>query len=121
MQMSLGYLGKSEVVPEGERWSMRFSPNLSRPKVSFDGGLRHPLRFREAISALHDVVVGDLKHKPKDRAAYQQWKLDEAKREAGMREQLFRDLKVRESICAHGENDVQAVSCEQPVQHLLFQ
>lgn len=96
MQMSLGYLGKSEVVPEGERWSMRFSPNLSRPKVSFDGDLRHPLRFREAISALHDVVVGDLKHKPKDRAAYQQWKLDEAKREAGMREQLFRDLKQAE-------------------------
>ncbi len=96
MQMSLGYLGQSEVLPDGESWSMRFSPNLSRPRVSFDGGLRHPLRFREAISALHDVVVGDLKHKPKDRAAYQQWKLEEAKREAGMREQLFRDLKQAE-------------------------
>src|SRR5262249_23944062 len=40
-------------------------------RVSFVGDLRYPLRFREAVSALHAVVVSDLKFKPKDRSAYQ--------------------------------------------------
>ena len=32
------------------------------------------MAFREAISALHDVVVSDLRYKPKDRTEYKEWR-----------------------------------------------
>jgi hypothetical protein len=53
--------------------------------VSFVGTLRHPLRFRDAISALHDVVISDLRFKPRDKSSYEQWKKDEMAREAAIR------------------------------------
>lgn len=57
-----------------------FAPNLEREPVAFDAPLRDPLRFREAISALHDVVISDLRYKPRDKAAYEEWKQTEAQR-----------------------------------------
>ena len=49
--LDLRYLGQSG-VRDG---ALAFAPNLARPPVFFDGELRHPLRFREAMSALHDI------------------------------------------------------------------
>ena len=40
--------------------------------------LLHPLRFREAISALHDVVINDLRFKPRDKTAYEEWNKQQA-------------------------------------------
>ena len=54
------------------------APNLTREKVSFDAPLLQPLRFREAISALHDVVINDLRYKPRDKTAYEEWKKQQA-------------------------------------------
>ncbi len=49
---------------------------------AFNAPLTHPLRFREAISALHDIVVSDLRFKPRDKQAYEEWKARERERSA---------------------------------------
>ena len=53
---------------------MSFSPDTKRPPTYFIGELRQNVAFREAISALHDVVVSDLQFKPKDKTAYKEWR-----------------------------------------------
>lgn len=92
MQVTLGYLGTSG-LSDG---ALRFSPNLSRPPVFFDAELKKPLRYREAMSALHDVVVGDLVFRKKDRSAYEAWKKAEAEAIAQRNQQLYRDAKAAE-------------------------
>jgi hypothetical protein len=52
---------------------MQFSPDLNRSPTFFRGELSQGVAFREAISALHDVVVSDLRYKPKDRTEYLAW------------------------------------------------
>src|SRR5579859_7465044 len=37
------------------------------------------------MSALHDVVISDLRFKPRDKSAYEQWKKDEQKRSTTVR------------------------------------
>ncbi len=71
--LSLSYLLRSEVVATGDGATVSLSPNLARERVSFDGQVRDPIRFREAMSALHEVVVGDHRRPKKDRTAYLQW------------------------------------------------
>ena len=72
MIVNLAYLGRSRVRSVGRTSSLNFVPNLTREAVSFDAELKLPLRFREAISALHDVVISDLRFKPRDKSAYEQ-------------------------------------------------
>ena len=80
MRISLAYLGRSQMVESsaGNGRTLSMMPNLAREKVSFDAPLLHPLRFREAMSALHDVVINDLRFKPRDKSAYEQWKKQQA-------------------------------------------
>ncbi|WP_343680293.1 SWIM zinc finger family protein [Chryseobacterium arthrosphaerae] len=58
---------------------MSFSPDLQRDPTFFVGKLNKKIPFREAISALHDVVVSDLRFKPKDRAEYKEWVAEQEK------------------------------------------
>jgi hypothetical protein len=81
MQLSVAYRGRSNVVQTAVGVAVSLAPNLRRDRVSFVGALKHPLRFREAMSALHDVVISDLRFKPKDKAGYEEWKKQEAERE----------------------------------------
>lgn len=67
------YRGSSAVVSTADRTSMSFAPDVSREPTFFTGRLRQRIEFREAISALHDVVVSDLRFKPKDKTAYKEW------------------------------------------------
>jgi len=85
MNFAFRYLGQSGLVAGSSGFSLSFAPNLARERVHFDGELVDPLRFREAVSALHDVVVGDLKFKKKDRSAWQAWKAAEVQREESIR------------------------------------
>jgi hypothetical protein len=85
MNLTMTYFGRSELLNGGARQTLRFAPNLSRDPVAFDGGLRHPLRFREAISALHDVVISDLRFKARNKTAYEEWKKQEQERLATLR------------------------------------
>lgn len=52
---------------------MSFAPDTLRESAWFVGKLHKKLAFREAISALHDVVISDLRFKPKDKTAYKEW------------------------------------------------
>ena len=88
MRMDLKYLGRSGVTAQSWGMAMRFAPNLARPKVFYDAEVKHPLRFREAISALHEVVVGDLRFKKRDKAAYEQWRAEQDRLEAELRAQI---------------------------------
>lgn len=90
MIQSFVYAGSSAVVRRGDARLIRFAPNLAREPVAFDADLAHPLRFREAISALHDVVVSDLRFVKKDKTAYQEWKKQQAEREAVLRREALR-------------------------------
>jgi hypothetical protein len=91
MKIDFHYLGRSEVSSAGASgMSIKFAPNLARPKVFYDAELKDPLRFREAISALHDIVVGDLTFKRKDKAAYLEWKRQEDERQKAKEADLYK-------------------------------
>jgi len=85
MQVTLAYHRRSAVVAQPRSLAIALAPNLRRDRVSFEGALRQPLRFREAISALHDVVVSDLRYKPKDKTAYEAFRAEQKKREDAIR------------------------------------
>jgi hypothetical protein len=93
MRVSFAYLGRSRMIESSARNGQTLSmmPNLAREKVSFDAALLHPLRFREAMSALHDVVINDLRFKPRDKTDYVKWKEQQtAVRQAMYRRELER-------------------------------
>ena len=85
MQLSVAYRGRSNVAQTAVGLAVSLAPNLRRDRVAYVGALKHPLRFREAMSALHDVVISDLRFKPKDKTAYEAWKKEEAARERRIR------------------------------------
>jgi hypothetical protein len=74
MEFSYAYGGDSTVSNGVRRTAMSFSPDTLRRPTFFRGNLRKALAFREAISALHDVVVSDLRWVPKDRTEYLRWR-----------------------------------------------
>jgi hypothetical protein len=67
------YKGSTAVANAGERTDMSFAPDTNRQPTYFAGQLSKTIEFREAISALHDVVVSDLRYQPKDKTAYKEW------------------------------------------------
>ncbi len=67
------YKGSTAVANVGERTELSFAPDTNREPTYFSGQLSKSLEFREAISALHDVVVSDLRYQPKDKTAYKEW------------------------------------------------
>lgn len=91
MIQSFVYSGSSGVVERGGTRSLRLAPNLAREPVAFDAELAHPLRFREAISALHDVVICDLRFVKRDKTAYEQWKKQQGQRDAVVRREALRE------------------------------
>jgi len=87
--VKLGYLGESSVDLGPYRSTLSFRPNLCREPVWFDGELADPLRFREAMSALHEVVVSDLRFEKKDRSGYRAYLERKKQDEAQLRQQLL--------------------------------
>ncbi|MET0400941.1 MAG: SWIM zinc finger family protein [Cystobacter sp.] len=73
MHFEYSYRGSTAVSNLGDRTELSFSPDVTRPPTYFSGRLRQNVAFREAISALHDVVVSDLRFKPQDKTAYKAW------------------------------------------------
>ncbi|MBP0033041.1 MAG: SWIM zinc finger family protein [Roseofilum sp. Belize BBD 4] len=73
MEFAYSYHGSTAVNNQGNNTQMSFSPDTKRPPTYFIGELRKSVAFREAISALHDVVVSDLRYQPKDNEAYKEW------------------------------------------------
>lgn len=73
MQFDYSYLGNTNIDNGANQTGMSFVPDASRPPAFFVGELHKKLAFREAMSALHKVVVSDLRIKPKDRTEYLAW------------------------------------------------
>jgi hypothetical protein len=93
MNFTVAYKGRSGVSQANGGMGLSFAPNLRRDRVSFVGDLRDPLRFREAVSALHAVVVSDLKYRPKDRSAYQAYLKRVQEREQSIRQLAYKTTK----------------------------
>ena len=85
MFLALAYLGRSSIVRSPSGLAVSLAPNLRRDRVSYTGFLRQPIRFREAVSALHDIVINDLRYQPKDRTAYREYLAEQQKRETAIR------------------------------------
>lgn len=96
MILELLYSARSEVRERRSGLELSFSPNLARPEVAYDGEVLQPLRFREAISALHEVVVGDLRFAKRDKSAYEAWKVQRSQDESAVRKAFFDQAKRRE-------------------------
>lgn len=73
MEFDFRYYGKSSVQAGVSATEMNFAPDTLREPAFFVGDLAHHIPFREGMSALHDVVVGDLRYKPKNREEYYAW------------------------------------------------
>ena len=95
----MNYAGRSQLklLSGGER-ILDLAPNLARDKVEFNASVADPIRFREAISTLHDVVINDLTFTPRDKTGYEDWKKQQVARESALRKQA-RDSS---SIASHG-------------------
>src|SRR5204863_3360732 len=93
MNFTVAYKGRSGLASTANGTALSFAPNLRRDRVSFVGDLRDPLRFRDAVSALHAVVVSDLKFRPKDRSAYQAYLKRGQEREQAIRRIAYKQAK----------------------------
>jgi hypothetical protein len=85
MDLLVSYQGRSSIRSSTHGVAVSLAPNLRRDRVSFGGTLLQPLRFREAVSALHDVVVSDLRYKPKDHSDYQAYLAQQKARDDALR------------------------------------
>ena len=73
------YSNSTSVSNTSNGTAMSFAPDTLREPTFFVGKLNKKIAFREAISALHDVVVSDLRYKPKDRTEYLAWAAEQEK------------------------------------------
>ncbi|NOQ73175.1 MAG: SWIM zinc finger family protein [Crocinitomix sp.] len=73
MEFNYKYGGASSVKNSSSATAVKFSPDVLREPTFFVGVLDKKIPFREAISALHDVVVADFNFKPKDNTEYLAW------------------------------------------------
>ncbi|PCH76031.1 MAG: hypothetical protein COB98_07380 [Flavobacteriaceae bacterium] len=73
MQFNYKYGGTSSVKNGIGSTAVNFAPDLLRDPTFFVGTLDKKISFREAISALHHVVLADFNFQPKDNTAYLAW------------------------------------------------
>jgi hypothetical protein len=85
MNLTLAYRGRSAILSRPGGLAVSLAPNLRRDRVAFDARFLQPLRFREAIGALHDVVVSDHRYHAKDTTAYESYLAQRNQREAELR------------------------------------
>lgn len=74
MEFSHRYAGASAVTQRDAATELAFAPDTLRAPTYFRGQVSAQVAFREAMSALHDVVIADLRFIPKDRTAYLAWR-----------------------------------------------
>ena len=73
MRFNYKYGGNSAIENGISATSVNFAPDVLREPTFFVGTLDKKISFREAISALHSVVVADFNFQPKDNTAYLAW------------------------------------------------
>src|SRR4051812_45267776 len=100
MNLYLAYRGRSAVTWSPAGLALSLAPNLRRDRVSFEGMLRDPLRFREAVGALHEVVVMAPRYQPRDRSVYEAYRAEQARHEAELRTVVTKQARtaIQESM-----------------------
>jgi hypothetical protein len=73
MEFQHRYFGETTAATSAKASEFSFAPDTLREPTFFVGEVADHLPFREAISALHHVVVSDMRFQPKDRTAYFEW------------------------------------------------
>jgi hypothetical protein len=73
MRFNYRYYGATSVDNSASATAMRFAPDVLRPPTYFVADVNRRLPFREAISALHEVVVADGRYQAPDKSAYKAW------------------------------------------------
>ena len=77
MKFEYKYYGATSVDNSDRAQAFSFAPDTLRPPTYFEGLLRRDshahLSFREALSALHSVVVSDTRYRGRDPVAYRSW------------------------------------------------
>ena len=90
MKFNYKYKGSTRVSNESGATGMNFIPDAGRTPTFFSGKLNKKIPFREAISALHHIVVSDYRYQKKDNTAYLEW----AKQQE--------DIWLAEAMAGHG-------------------
>lgn len=73
MEFTYRYSGSSSVASTASTTGLSFAPDTYRDPTYFSGLLSKRVPFREAISALHEVVTSDLRFQPRDLTEYKEW------------------------------------------------
>lgn len=73
MLFNYRFAGSSTVTSTAHLTGLSFAPDTLRDSTWFIGKLNKKISFREAISALNDVVISDFRFKPKDKTVYKEW------------------------------------------------
>ncbi len=73
MRFDYRYYGATGVDDSPSATAMRFVPDALRPPTWFSGDVNRHIPFREAMSALHEVVVADQRYQAPDKSAYKAW------------------------------------------------
>jgi hypothetical protein len=74
------YAGQSAIVSGLTTTEAKFATNQLREAAFFKGVLGQPVLFREALAALHEVVISDFKYHPRDRLAFKAWMEEQDKK-----------------------------------------
>ena len=112
------YFGNTAVESRVSSTGLSFSPDTSREPTYFTGMLRQQLAFRECISALHHVVVSDLRFQPKDRTEYFAWA--QSQENVDMLELLAKRKQSAERI-ASVQTELDELRSKRSGRHTLFQ
>ena len=94
MEFNHRYVGQSNVQHGATASQVSFAPDTLREPTYFTGEINNHVPFREAISALHRIVVSDMRIKPKDRVAYFAWL--ETQKDAFLAEAATRGKSAKE-------------------------
>lgn len=74
MDVALTYEAPSGVETGGGRARVRLAGATQRPRVRWRGAVKDPISLREALLALHEVVIADFRWKPPEsRQEFEAW------------------------------------------------
>lgn len=74
MKVNYSYQNPSTCLNKGDKTFLELSPDTSRDeKVSFLGKLKNPLKFRDSMLMLREIVISDMRQEKKEREEFFQW------------------------------------------------
>ncbi len=97
MRFDYRYYGATSVDNSASATAMRFVPDVLRPPTYFVADVNRHIPFREAISALHEVVIADGRYQAPDKTAYKAWLAENETRLLAEFQARSADLRARQA------------------------